>query len=94
MPRTPEQQAADDALTDAIDTVWRAYDPGDDEPGLLTDYMVIAVRRGYDADGDIWTAVGTFTRDDAVPPHVQLGMLEQRRAALTFPDIVIHDEEE
>lgn len=93
MPRTPEQKAADEALTEAIEGVWRAYDPDDDDPGLLTDYLVIAVRRGFDAEGDSWTSVGSFSRDDSVPAHTQLGLLEQRRAALAAPEFVLDDGE-
>lgn len=93
MPRTPEQREADTALTAAIEAVWRAYDPDDDDPGLLTDYMVIAVRRGYTDEDDPWACVGSFTRDDGVPIHTQLGLMEQRRASLVAPDFC-HDEEE
>ncbi|MFC4128905.1 hypothetical protein [Nocardia rhizosphaerae] len=96
MPRTPEQREADDALTTAIETVWDAYLELDDDndPGLLTDYMVIAVRRGYAEDGDPWAQVWRFTRDDSVPEHIQLGLLEQTRTWLTRPDFVVVDDEE
>lgn len=81
MPRTPDQVAADDALTEAIDTVWRIYSE-DDDPGLLLDYVVVATRRGIDDDGDTWTSVGSFTRDDSVPTHVQMGLLQHRLTRL------------
>ncbi|WP_280195833.1 hypothetical protein [Nocardia farcinica] len=72
MPRTPDQIAADDALTEAIDTVWRIYSE-DDDPGLLLDYVVVATRRGIDDDGDTWTSV---------PTHVQMGLLQHRLTRL------------
>ncbi|WP_280357091.1 hypothetical protein [Nocardia otitidiscaviarum] len=81
MSRTPEQIAADNALTEAIDAVWRAYDD-DPDPGLLLDYTVVATRRGIDNDGDTWTSVGAFSRDDNVPVHVQMGLLLQRLTRL------------
>ncbi|TDP29778.1 hypothetical protein [Nocardia ignorata] len=93
MPRTPEQREADEALTAAIDAVWAAY-IDDDDPGLLTDYMVIGVRRGYDDEGDSWSQVCRFSRDDSVPEYVLLGLLEQTRSAMTRPDIVVVDDEE
>ncbi|SLG33875.1 Uncharacterised protein [Mycobacteroides abscessus subsp. abscessus] len=61
MPRTPDQVAADDALTEAIDTVWRIYSE-DDDPGLLLDYVVVATRRGIDDDGAIPRRLDPFTQ--------------------------------
>jgi hypothetical protein len=81
MPRTPEQQAADNALTAAIESVWAAYDD-DPDRGVLMDYMVVAARAGFGEDGDRWTSVGAFTREDSVPIHVQIGLLEYRLARL------------
>ncbi len=90
MSRTPEQRAADDALTAAIEAVWAAYDDDDPDRGVLTDFVVIGARAGFDSDGDRWTSVGTFTRDNSVPLHVQLGLLEYRgtriRAIVNDPD--------
>ncbi len=96
MPRTPEQREADEALTAAVESVWTAYLELEDEndPGLLTDYMVIAVRRGFDEEGDTWSQVARFSRDGQVPEYVQLGLLEQARSAMTTPDIVVVDDEE
>jgi hypothetical protein len=89
MSRTPEQRAADNALTAAIESVWAAYD-NDPDRGVLTDFIVVAARAGFDDDGDRWTSVGTFTRDNSVPLHVQLGLLEHRgtriRAIVNDPD--------
>jgi hypothetical protein len=89
MSRTPEQRAADEALTVAVEAVWAAY-IDDPDRGVLTDFVVIGARAGFDEDGDRWTSVGTFTRDNAVPLHVQLGLLEYRgtriRAIVNDPD--------
>jgi hypothetical protein len=81
MSRTPEQIAADEALTAAIEQVWRAYDD-DPDPGLLLDYTVIAARRGVHDDGETWSSVGAFTRDDNVPTFVQMGLLQHRLTRL------------
>lgn len=81
MPRTPEQKSADEALTAAIEAAWAVYDD-DPDRGVLTDYTVVAARAGFDEDGDRWTSVGAFTRDAAVPIHVQIGLLEYRLARL------------
>ncbi|BDB58971.1 MULTISPECIES: hypothetical protein [Rhodococcus] len=74
MPRTPEQIAADDALTAAIDRVWAAY--SDIEDGVLVDYIVVANRRHWDADGDTATSTFLHNRDDSVPIANQLGLAE------------------
>lgn len=81
MPRTPEQKAADEALTAAIEAVWDAY-ADDPDRGVLTDYTVVGACAGFDEDGDRLTLVGAFTRDGNVPIHVQIGLLEYRLARL------------
>lgn len=79
MSRTPEQRAADDALTEAIEGVIRAYiDQDGDNPGLLTDYVVTGAREGIDEDGERYCSVVSFTRDDSVPSHTQIGLLDTR----------------
>lgn len=81
MPRTPEQQAADEALTTALEAVWDIY-ADDPDRGVLTDYIVVGACAGFDEDGDRWTSVGAFTRDNSVPIHIQIGLLEYRLARL------------
>lgn len=73
--RTPEQIAADDALTAAIEQVWAAYYP-DSEPGLLCEYVVLARRRSFDDDGQTLTAHASMPRDGDVPIDLLLGMTE------------------
>lgn len=73
MVRTPEQVAADDALTAAIDAVHAAYD--DSTEGVLTGYVLVAKRHFWDSDGDSLTAVHITTGPDTAISD-QLGMLE------------------
>ncbi|WP_072814290.1 hypothetical protein [Rhodococcus zopfii] len=75
MARTPEQVAADDALTAAIRGVWDAYYP-DDDKGILTEYMVLARSRSFDDEGDALTAHAMMPRDGDVPIDLMLGMAE------------------
>lgn len=90
MPRTPEQVAADDALTEAIEQASRAYGIGDawsDEdlaelgvtsppPMVLTEYVVVTYRRGWLPDGSAFGFYGRIHRDNDVPVHVCLGLAE------------------
>ena len=89
MSRTTDQRAADEALTAAVEAVWDAY-ADDPDRGVLTDYTVVGTCAGFDEDGDRWTLVGAFTRDNNVPVHVQIGLLEYRltrlRDAVNEPD--------
>lgn len=75
MARTPEQIAADDALTAAIEQVWAAYYP-DSEPGVLLEYVVAARRRSFDDEGDPLTANAIMPRDGDVPVDLMLGLTE------------------
>lgn len=74
MPRTPEQVAADDALTAAIEQALQAY--GDDQAYVLTEYVVVTSQQRFDEDGDSVTAVGIVFRDGDVPTHRSLGLCE------------------
>lgn len=83
MARTPEQIAADTALTAAIEQAMRVhFDDGGDDPGLLMDYTVIAARGGIDDDGDRWSSTVTLTRDNNVPSYIQIGLLDTRLSFL------------
>lgn len=75
MPRTPEQQAADDALTAAVEQCIAAYYSGD-TPWTLTEYVVVTSQHRWDDDGDAVTAVGSIFRDGDVPIHRALGLVE------------------
>ncbi|MEU4570847.1 hypothetical protein [Micromonospora sp. NPDC023956] len=72
--RTPEQIAADDALTAAIEQALAAY--GDGVPSVLSEYVVITAQHRFDDDGDSLTAIGCFSRDSDVPLHRMLGLVE------------------
>lgn len=77
MSRTPEQVAADDALTEAIERVHRAYEDEDGPiEGVLTEYVVLAIRQYWDDDGDSCTATYSSPRDSGVPISHLLGMVE------------------
>lgn len=93
MPRTPEQVAADDALTEAIKRTWRAY--WENEPyadsdvpeeaageGVMMEYMVIGTMASFDKDGEPYTHVFHVYKDGDVPIHRLLGMLEYARLRL------------
>lgn len=72
--RTPEQAAADDALTAAVERVLHAYSNGD--AWVLAEYVVVTSQHRFDDDGDPCTAVGVLMRDDDVPVHRALGLVE------------------
>jgi hypothetical protein len=75
--RTPEQVAADDALTAAVEAVQFAYlKDGEDVGGVLTEYLVIATRRNWDEDGNGWTTTSSRVRDGEMPLDRQLGLVE------------------
>ena len=79
--RTPEQIAADDALTAAIEQVWTAYYP-DDDKGILLEYVVLARSRQFDDDGDALTSHAMMPRDGDVPIDLLLGMTEHTSTRL------------
>lgn len=75
MKRTPEQIAADTALTEAIERAIAAYWT---EGGawVLTEYVVCVSQARWDDHGDQLTAVGVIYRDGDVPHHRALGLVE------------------
>lgn len=74
MPRSPEQIAADAALTAAIEQVLQAYGSG--QAYVLTEYVVLTSQQRFDEAGDGITAVGIAYRDGNVPTHRALGLCE------------------
>lgn len=72
MARTPEQTAADDALTEAVKTAMAAHNM---DAGLLTDYVVCVAAQHYDDDGDIRTLYGSLYMDDSMPHYRIIGLL-------------------
>ncbi|MDV2477172.1 hypothetical protein F8M49_20850 [Rhodococcus zopfii] len=75
MARTPDQIAADEALTEAIQRVWHAY-YCDADKGILLEYVVLARSRSFDEVGDALTAHALMPRDGDVPIDLMLGMTE------------------
>lgn len=73
MSRTPEQIAADEALTEAVDRAMKAY--GADPEHLLIDYVVIAARRYWDDEGDACTGYAVLLRDSDLAVHQVAGLL-------------------
>ncbi|OFV78496.1 hypothetical protein [Rhodococcus erythropolis] len=74
MARTPEQVAAYDARTAAIEALHRAYHS--DVEGVLTKYLVLAQRQFWDEDGGSRSTVYSSPQDDGLPLSDQLGLIE------------------
>jgi len=55
-----------------------------DAGGILTEYMVITVQRGFGGDGDSTTELAYFTgpNRDGIPHHHVIGMLEFAQMAV------------
>ncbi|TBL44255.1 hypothetical protein EYA84_02095 [Verrucosispora sp. SN26_14.1] len=83
MPRTPDQVAADEALTAAIEQALHAYSDG--EPWVLTEYVVVTSQHRFDDDGEGLTAVGTLYRDGDVPLHRALGLVDYAAVRMRKP---------
>lgn len=79
--RTPEQVAADDRLTAAIEARQRVYMQ---EPlsGVLTAYVVVAKRKWWDEDGQPIAEMSTIGKDREVSLDELLGMVEYAAARL------------
>lgn len=77
--RTPEQRTADDALTSAVEQAMTAEGWTD---GLLTDYVVLAVRHCYDDDGGSTTQHVSLYRDGSMPSYRALGLVHATRLQL------------
>lgn len=78
MARTPQQIAADDALTEAIKQVERAYADGGEDPDryLLTDYVIVTAANRFDAaEGASYSRVSILMRDSDVPAYKVIGLL-------------------
>jgi hypothetical protein len=91
VPRTPEQVAADNALTDAIEQVARAY-ADDGEAWVMSEYVVLTAQHRYDDEGDGLTAVGVLYRDGDVPLHRALGLVDY--AATRIRKLIATDDED
>lgn len=77
--RTPEQKAADKALTAALEQVREAYHDyhfgeGTPEPGVLTDYVVIANFSLIDDEEDEISTVLCHPKNGYLPLRNQLSL--------------------
>lgn len=77
--RTPEQKAADEQLTAAIEAHQRAYG---EPPAVLSEYVVLAASHRWDDDGEPVTAVALIYRDGDLPWHRALGLVELARTRM------------
>lgn len=88
--RTAEQKEADDALTEAIEAVDRAYKG--DHNRIAAEYMVIASYLSWDDEGDGETALSLIFRDGDIPFHRAIGLAAYAKAKL-LSDITELDDE-
>lgn len=73
MPRTPEQEAADKALEEAIELVTKAYDYID--PGeIITTWIVVGSALGFE-HGDPVDSFFILTPDQHQSPFQSIGLL-------------------
>lgn len=86
--RTPDQLAADAALTEAVDRTIAAYrdqwdpDGNDGRPEVLTSYIVLTASQSWDEHGNGTTAYGALLKDGDLPIHEVLGLID--RAQVRF----------
>lgn len=92
MPRTAEQQAADEALATAVHNVLIAYSlhPSD---SMITDYLVLAASQRIGEDGDGFTKYNWISQGEGAPWHTLFGLMdvsrqimEGQRAESAIPD--------
>jgi hypothetical protein len=81
--RTPEQIAADNALTDAITECARAYGALDEEGWTVGDFVVCLEYQGYMEDTIGRHRYGYLLPGDFMPAHRVLGLLRQTEIDLT-----------
>jgi hypothetical protein len=86
MARTPEQVAADDALTIAVQTAALVYGWAPD--AVVTDYLVVLSAQTWDADGDITSDEGVLLRDGYMPDYRARGLAQYAVDALTDRDLL------
>lgn len=76
--RTPEQVAADEALTAAINDAVRLMDD-DRRPWVLTDYIVVVAQVGAEGGS---TAYGILYRDGDLAHYRAMGLIEYAKVRL------------
>lgn len=84
MKETPEEQVlmqqARERLKDAIENYLRVYEwdgsaPGDGDPRILTDYLVLTATQGWNKEGDTITGHPYIFRE-GMPLYRALGLIE------------------
>lgn len=73
MGQTPQREA-DEQLAAAIDRASVAYFGHSGR--VVTEYVVVVARQGWDADGDPVSSVETLHPDGDLPYHRALGLVE------------------
>jgi hypothetical protein len=84
--RTPEQLAADKALTDAIEQALHAYnvvEPGD----VIQEYVVVVATESLDAEGDSDNGMCMLFREGRVHSSRAIGLLEDAKLQIVFGGI-------
>jgi len=85
MARTPEQVAADDALTVAVQTAAIQYGFAPD--AIVTDYIVVLSAQTWDTAGDTTSDEGVLLRDGYMPDYRARGLAQHGIEALADQDL-------
>lgn len=82
MAKSPEMREAENRLRDAIQHAInvREHENGDDDPGALTDFVVLFATTSFDDDGDRVTGLGSLIENGAVGLHSVLGLVQYGQA--------------
>lgn len=82
MSKSPEMREAENRLRDAIQHALnvREAERGEEEPGALTDFVVLFATTSFDDDGDRVTGLGTLIEQGAVGLHSVLGLVQYGQA--------------
>lgn len=71
---SPEEKTAHEALTDAIEAVLRA-EGNREQAWVGSEYIIVHAGHRFEGD-ETYTAVGVIYRENSVPIHRALGLLE------------------
>lgn len=88
--RTASQQAADNALRDALIACDRAYDTEDVPAHLMTHYVVVQAAVPV-ADSDESTILGVTYSEGSMPAWQAIGLLDLARHKLIHDWVTNHD---
>lgn len=88
--RTPEQQAADEAIRTAIQNALAVYGWSGD--GVLVDYAVVTASQRFADDGSTLTSYARLMTNGAVPHYRIIGLLDVHLTELRI-DAANDDEE-